>query len=342
MKIIHIDQKSGEIKLRTDNLDDLWHLEKVIESGDHAESKSLRTYRVGTKEEKKPVTIRIEVERSEFSDSRNHLRLLGKIVSGHPEEFIQLGRYHTIDVSDDSTLKIFKQWKPYQIKRLREAEKESKRPKVRIIVLDDEKALSASLRAFGVEFGPEIRSSGSKRDEKHEEKQREYFGNIASVIARHPERYIIAGPGFTKENLKDFIAQKYPDLLKRITFDSCSNAERTGVNELINRGTIKKIMGEERIERESALIDDLMIHLNKDDGLCAYGANEVQVAAEAAAIEKLLVLDDFLRRNDLAESILDTAEKNGAEVLIFSSESEPGEKLKGLGKIAAILRYRIS
>lgn len=341
MKIIHFDRKIGEMKLQPDTLDDLWHLERVLMPGDTAEAQSYRTYKVGTKEEKKAVTVRIEIESIEFAKSQNRLRLLGKIISGHPEEFIQLGRYHTIEVAENSKLKLIKDWKNYQVNRLREAEKESKRPKIRIIVLDEEKALMAVLRAFGVEYGAEFRCGGSKRDEKHEQKEREYFGQIASEIERHPERYIVAGPGFTKDNLKKFLSQKNPDLLKRITFDGCSYAERSGVNELLNRGVIQKIMGEERFEREMKLIEDLIIHIHKDDGNAAYGLKEVKEAAEAAAIGKLLVLDEYLRTSKDAEGVVELADKNKAEIVIFSSEGDAGMKLKGFGKIAAILRFKI-
>jgi len=341
MKITHLDKKTGEMKLQMNTLDDLWHLERVLSPGDLAEARSMRTYKVGTKEEKKAVTVRIEIESIEFAKSQNRLRLLGKIIAGTPEEFIQLGRYHTIDVAEDTKLKIIKKWKGYQIKRLKEAEKESKRPKIRIIVLDDEKALTAVLRAFGVEYGPEFRCGGSKKDEKHEQKEKEFFGQLAAEIERHPERYIVAGPGFTKDNLKKFISQKNPNLIKQITFDSCSYAERSGVNELLNRGVIQKIMGEERFEREMKLIEELIVHIHKDDGHAAYGFKEVKEAAEACAIDKLLVLDEYLRTSEEAEDVVELADKNKADIVIFSSEGDAGMKLKGFGKIAALLRFKL-
>lgn len=341
MRVVHFDRKTGEMKLQMESLDDLWHLEKVVAPGDLAEAKSYRTYKVGTKEEKKAVTIRIQIESVEFAASQNRLRLLGKIIGGTPEEFIQLGRYHTIDVAEDTKLKVIKEWKGYQIKRLREAEAESAKPKIRIIVLDEEKALTAMLRAYGVEYGPEFHSSGSKRDEHHEQKVLEYFGNIAAEIARHPERYVVAGPGFTKDNFRKFLSQRQPELLKRLTFDSCSYAERSGVNELLNRGVFQKLVGEERFEREMKLIEELLLHIHKDDGLGAYGLEEVRASVEASAADKLLILDEYLRTSTEAEAVAELAERNGADMVVFSSEGDAGMKLKGLGKIAAILRFKM-
>jgi protein pelota len=341
MKIVHFDRKTNQMKVQVDTLDDMWHLDKVIAPGDEVEAHSLRTYKVGTREEKKPVTIRVKAERVEFSKTSNRLRILGPIVWGEPEEYIQLGKYHTIDVESGGRIKIIKAWKNHEIERLRQAEKESKKPKIRIIVMDDEKALTAMLRAFGVDYGPEFYSSGSKRDENYEKSQQEYFGKIAAEIERHPERFVVAGPGFAKDNLKDFIARRKPELLKRIVFESVSYAERSGVNELFNKGLIEKIMGEERFEKEMKLMDELLLDIHKDTGKAAYGIGEVKKAVGAFAVRKLLVLDEYLRNDKAAEEVVDEADRNKAEIVIFSSEGDAGQKLKGFGKIAALLKFRM-
>jgi len=341
MKIVHFDRKFGVMKIHADTLDDLWHLDKVIAPDDEVESHSLRTYKVGTKEEKKSVNIRVKVERVEFAKTANRLRVLGPIIWGEPEEYIQLGKYHTIDVGQEDTIKIIKKWKNHEIKRLEDAVKESKKPKVRIIVLDEEKALNAILRSFGVEYGAEFYSSGSKRDENFDKTQLDYFGKIMAEIERQPEKFVVAGPGFTKDNLKKFIEKRKPELLKKIIFESVSYAERSGVNELFNRGVIEKIMGEERFEKEMKLIEELMVDIHKDTGRAVYGVREVRKAIEAFAVKKLLVLDEYLRENNEAEGLVDLADRNKAEVVIFSSEGDAGIKLKGMGKIAALLKFKL-
>ncbi|MBU0532728.1 mRNA surveillance protein pelota [Candidatus Micrarchaeota archaeon] len=341
MRIVHFDQKLGEMKIKADTLDDLWHLEKVIGEGDDVESHSLRTYKVGKTEEKKSVTIRVKTERVEFAKSANRLRVLGIIVWGTPEEYIQLGRHHTIEIGIGDRLKIIKQWKSHEVKRLRDAEKEAKKPRIRIIVMDEEKALTAMLRAYGVEYGAEFRNTASKRDEKYENAEQEYFGKIMAEVERQPEKFVIAGPGFSKENLKAFIQKRKPELLKRIIFESVSYAERNGVNELFSRGVIEKIMGEERFEKEMKLIEELSTEIYKDSGRAVYGLAEVKKAAEAYAIDKLLVLDEYLRTDKEAEKVVDLADKNKADVVIVSSEGDAGLKLKGFGMIGALLRFKM-
>jgi protein pelota len=341
MRIVHFERKTGEMKVQADTLDDLWHLDKIIAPGDEVESHTMRTYKVGTREEKKSVNIRVRAERVEFAKTANRLRVLGPIIWGEPEEYVQLGKYHSIDVAPGDRIKITKKWKGHEVKRLQDAEKESKKPRIRIIVMDEEKALTAMLRAFGVEYGAEFYSSGSKKDEKYEKAELEYFGKIMAEVDGHPERFIIAGPGFAKDNLKDFITKRKPELLKRITFESVSYAERSGVNELFNKGTIERIMGEERFEKEMKLMEELLTSVYKGTGKAVYGIAEVRKAAEASAIDKLLVLDEFLRSDKEAEEAVDLADRNRAEIIVFSSEGDAGAKLKGFGKIAALLRFRL-
>ncbi len=341
MKKLHYEPKFGEMKLQIDTLDDLWHLEKLIAPGEEVEGQTMRTHKVEDHEEKKHVTIKVKVERVEFAKTSNRLRILGPIVSGTPPEFVQVGKYHTIDIEPGDKIKIIKHWKQHEINRIKDAEKESKKPKLRIIVLDDEKALNAILRSYGVEYGPEFYSSGSKKDDKYEQKMQEYFGKIMSEIERHEEKFVVAGPGFVKDNLKTFINKKNPELLKRIIFENVSYAERNGVNELIKKGVIEKIMGEERFEKEVNLFEELMVEIHKNSGKAVYGIKEVKKAAEAYAISQLLVLDEYLRTDKEAEGVVDLADKNKSEIIIFSSEGDAGAQLKGFGKIAALLKFKI-
>lgn len=341
MKIIHFDKKTGEMKIAIDTNDDLWHAEKVIEEEDLARASTFRTYKIGKKEEKKKVRITIRIERVEYSKNLNRLRLLGKITSGSPEEFVQLGKYHTIELARGTRFTLIKNWKNYQIKRLRQAVGESKKPRIRIIVMDDEKALTAVLRPFGMEYGPEFSSNGSKKDEKQEQSEKSYFGEIMAEIERHDERYIVAGPGFAKEDFGKFVKKRKPELLKRISFESCSYAERSGVDELLKKGVVERIAGEERYEQELRAVEELITEINRDKGKAAYGINEVEKAANLGAIKTLLILDQYLRTSEKAEKIAESAEKTGAKMMVVSSEGNAGLKLKGMGKIGAFLRFRI-
>lgn len=343
MRIIHKDIKAGEIKLMLQRLEDLWHLERVLKEGDLVEARTYRSVKFGEgKEEKKPVFITLRVENVEFAETANRLRISGVIIAGNPEEFVQKGRHHTIDLEPGDTVKVIKEWKNFEISRLEKAVKETSRPTLRIIVMDEEKALTAVLRGYGLEYGPTIWFGGSKREDNYEDKVRQYYGEVASHISGSGERFIVAGPGFAKEGLKSFISKKCPELLSRITFESCSYAERSGISELMKKGVVEKIAGEAQMEQEEKLFDEFMVRVHKGTGLAAYGKKEVAEAVELGAVETLLVLDEALRKDKEMERMTEEAESKKANIVFFSSRGDSAHKLKGFGGIAALLRFRIS
>ncbi|MCX6777913.1 MAG: hypothetical protein NT157_03430 [Candidatus Micrarchaeota archaeon] len=208
--------------------------------------------------------------------------------------------------------------------------------------MDERKATFATLRGYGVEFEFEINNEARKGEEKHDEKQRGYFGEIMKVIGgMKVEKILIAGPGFAKDNLKKFIGERDGELLKRIAFDSCSSAEKSGVYELLKRGAVEKVAGEQRAEKEFVLIEKLIAEIAKA-GLVAYGKEEVAKALDYGAVDELLVVDELLRKDKKIEELLEKAEKTKVKTTIFSSENSPADQLSGFGGIAALLRFRIS
>lgn len=328
-----------------ENLDDLWHLDKIIEEGDELEARSYRVYKPteDSKGERKPITVQINCEKIEFSKYGNSLRVTGKIISGNPEEFVQIGSYHTINVEIENPIKIIKEkWQKYQLDRLQKAVSETKRPKLGIILLDNEKALISYLKGYGVEYSHEIYSGRSKRDKNPEEKLNQFYAELTKQIEHiDAEKIIIAGPGFAKEELREYIQNKHPDLLKKLIFEKASSTERSAVKELMTSGAISQAIGEHQVEKESMLIEKLKENIGKETGLAIYGIKEIEKALEFKAVSQILVIDDLIRQNPEVKKLLELAEQNKVEIEIFSSESDPGHELKGFGGLTAFLYYKL-
>jgi protein pelota len=345
MKILGFDKKEGRMKLVPEVLEDLWHLERVLESGDVVSSSSTRVFKASEvgEEERKKVRIELQAEKIEFSKSASKLRVTGKIIGGGPEEYIQLGRHHTIDVELQKPVEITKQWKEYQLKRIEKAKESSKKPLVGMLLIDEGKALFAVVRAYGVEFGPELRNHASKGDEKFEERRSQFFGDILKQLrSMKVNSIVVAGPGFAKDNLKKFISDRDEEILNKLHFESCSTAEESGVYELLKKGVLSKIASEQRVEEEFSLLQSFLAELSKETGLAVYGAEEVRKAVDYRALGKLLVVDELLRKDKSVEKLLEDAEKMKVEIFLFSSESEAGKQLAGFSGIAGILRFSIS
>jgi protein pelota len=62
------------------------------------------------------------------------------------------------------------------------------------------------------------------------------------------------------------------------------------------------------------------------------------------------VLDERLRQERAGEGdwkvdaneLVETVEQQGGEVTVFSGEFDPGQQLRNLGGVAALLRYRLN
>ncbi|MCS7109180.1 MAG: mRNA surveillance protein pelota [Candidatus Micrarchaeota archaeon] len=341
MKVLKFYEKSGEMKVEPENFEDLWHLMKIINPGDIVIGKTIRRFRSegekGESGEKKEVVIELKVERTELHKNANILRVMGIIISGSPEEYIQKGSHHTIDFEIGYNYTIKKEkWNTYELDRIKEAEKSSKRPIVRIIVMDDKIANVATLRSYGIEFDFELESRTSKRDEAYEEKMKKYFAELAKIV-QQSKRVIIAGPGFTAETFRNYIKDKYPDLLKNIYLEHVSTAEKSGVYELIRGGIIKQIIKEDRITNEFEKIEKLMIELGRNSGLAVKGEEEVKEANQYSALAELYILDEYARKNP---QILDDAKEKGVEITVFTSGEDPWKRLQKFGGIAGILRFK--
>lgn len=332
----------GEITLRPESLDDLWHLKHLIERGNLVFALTQRKVQAISdkarpeKMERRPVRLGVSVEEVEFHMYSNWLRVHGIIKSG-----IDIGSYHTLNIEVGTDLSIIKRWRPDQLQRIDEAVAESKRPKVVLALIEEGEATIGVLRQFGVQTAAELRAGSGKGG--GDDRRGEFMREVAEAInlsAGQDAQVILAGPGFAKEDLKKLIDSSFPDLSRRITMDDASSIGRSGFQEVLRRGAVGRVLEDSRIAQESLLIEDLFREI-ATDGRAAYGEQEVRQAIDYGAVEHLLVLDELARKRSIDTLMRDAAAAR-ARVVIFSSEFEPGERLRSLGGIAALLRFRLA
>jgi len=341
MKILKSSFNKGFVKIKVDINDDIWYLQNVIETGDMVESRTLRSlfldregkrFKIG----KKPMFLKVEVEKIELQKYANKLRLTGKIKEG-PEE-AQLGSYHTIEVEIGTVLTIYKkEWKTHQIDRLKKAQ--SRVPEILIIVVDANQATYGLLKRSGVEIVSEIRNPHSRQEE---EKLSEFYKKVASEINKFSDvkKIILAGPGFAKEHVQKIIQEKYPDIKDKLIVDSVSSATESGINEILKKGTLKKVIKESEIVKESEIIQEFFTHLHKDDGLGVYGLGQIKEANNVGAVQTLLVSEEKMREDEIQRIAREVESKKG-QVEIISRTHDLGEQFNRMGGLGAILRFRI-
>jgi len=354
MKIIR--KHKGEIKLEVTKLEDLWYLSQVIDARDLVKAKTLRKIKLGDDDErntkviKKPVTLIIEVEKVEFHKYSNSLRVSGIVKEG-PED-IAKGVHHTLDVELNTFLTITKdKWLNYQTKQLDEAAKEEGL-KVLICVMDRENATFALLKKYGYDVLSELEGDVRKKGEEDKKTENKFYLDIIKNLRTYYDKYkieqiVLASPAFWKEDLLKVIEKKEPELKKIITLATCSSFGKNSINEVLKRAEVKKVIEQERAIKEFNIVEELFKEISLA-GKGVYGFKNVKNAVESGAVKDLLITDDLIHNKrqegtfDELNELMKMADQTAGIIHIISTDHEAGEKLKGLGGIGAILRYKIS
>jgi len=335
MHILKKVLKEGVVKVRVHTMDDLWHLQKILEPGDIVTAKTRRKAAIKRGQEieegqRKQMVLAVGVEKVEFHKPTGSIRITGPIRAGPAD--VQLSSHHSFSIRPGSELEIKKErWKPHQLKRLEEAR--TKKAMVFICMIDREQANFAELRESGIEMLGAIKARRFEEDEPRDE----YYSEVMQYLEKKGDfqHIIVAGPGFERENLYDYVKQKNPLLAKKMLLHHASTVGRSGVNEVIKTSMDRLIKGS-RIVRETHYVEELFRRI-KTDGPVAYGPDETAKAVRMGAVETLLVSDE---KAGEYEQLMDEAGKMKGEVVLISSDHDAGEGFLQLGGIAALLRFR--
>jgi len=163
-------------------------------------------------------------------------------------------------------------------------------------------------------------------------KKKEYYKAILEKLKAKSERVkkiIIAGPGFTKENIQTLIKEREKDLLEKLMVNSTYQTGNLGLQELLKKGLLEKLGKMSRIEEETKAVERVLEEMGKKAVL----GDEIKDVLELGSVELLLVSDEKIRDY---EEILDLADEMKTKIMIISSNHPAGERLLGLGGIAAL------
>jgi len=344
MKVLHQDARNGEIKLLPQTIDDLWHLHNLIDENDlvfastyrRKEDKAdkLRPERI----EKIRMRLGLRVQKVEFHESEDLLRILGRIEQG-PQD---IGEHHTLMLSAGEDITVIKpEWKAQHFDRIKRAISSSERANLFFVAIEDTDAVIAAVREYGMkEYATITRNpQGKMYDSKSNEAEflDEVIGKLALIL--HGEPLIVLGPGFTKEALAKRIREKLPEATSAVSVQSTGQAGMAGIHELMKKGIGGKIVENTRVAMETKLMERLFEEIGKD-GFFAYGDASVKSAVDAGAVSILLVSDTKVR-SAIVDELIRSVESARGEFHIISSMHEAGRRLESLGGVAAILRYKI-
>ncbi len=350
MRILKKDLGHGRMKLLVETQDDLWHLSHVIEQGDIVTGKAERKIKMGdegsrAKSAKKVFTARVGVEKAVYEPKDRELRVSGTLAE--EREFAPAGSHQSISVEQGSVLTIEKkEWLRHHLQRIERASRQ-KKGAVLIVVHDREEAILALTKEYGCETIANLKGDVEKKAETRQSPE-DFYGMIAKQAKEAAEKYgaravIVASPAFFSEYVVARL--KKEGLAVPVIRAGCSSVSHNALNEVIKREETKKVLEEETAAFEEKAVEELLERIAKGEP-CAYGAEETRAAAEAGAVETLLVTDKYLEdarekgEGRAAEDVMRAVERANGKIIIVSSRTEAGQRLDGLGGTGGILRYR--
>ena len=285
MRITGRDPSGEGIRVQIETDEDIWHLYNVIEVGDLVTASTTRREEKAAdkiraeRAEKKRMTLGVRIEKIEFSEDDLRLKLLGTIETG-PQD---IGQHHTLILENGDSLLITKRhWRETQLERLDRAVRDSKKPRIVFVSLDQDDATVAVLRQFGLKEVTTVRSGRSGKQYAEKPQADGYHAEVISKVVPLMEPnmpVVLLGPGFEKESLADDMKKAEPELFKKVHVYHTGQCGMVGINELIKTGMGAEVLRESSVGAEMEAVEQLMTRRAAHDGDSQERARDVRDAA---------------------------------------------------------------
>ncbi len=341
MKILEEKQKQGAITVKIENLNDLWMLYNVINKGDKAIARTLRrvVLKEGSKGERKPMFLKLNVENVSFHEFSNRLRLKGKILEG-PEDYVSFGTYHTFNIETGQKITIIKEkWLKSELKRLRETSKFEDNFLIFFIAMESGLATLSIITNFSQSRIATIRKTipGKRYEQSHRKKAlTEFFDDVKKVLEENLKKneiniIIICGPGNIKNQFINYLKEKSSlNYISKIKSVHASSGTESAILETLKSKELATLKKNVRILQETGKIEEILFLFSTNADLIAIGYNEIYKASEQGAVKELFLVDILIRGTSKdeklkIEQIITNVENSGGKVYILSSEHSTGQ-----------------
>jgi protein pelota len=357
MKILEFDKKKEEMLLKIESLNDLWALYNVIGKEDKVSAQTHRrvVMREGTKGERKPMQLTIEVESLSFHEFSNRLRIKGTILEG-PEDYVSFGSYHTLNITIGSTISIKKEnWLKTEVRRIKELSIFENNFLILMVAIESGLSTVFLISNYSNSRIATIKKTipGKRYEQRYRNKAyEEFFTDIIKLIDENVssnkiDLIVLCGPGNTRNELLKAIQEQLKNTeLPPIENIHASSGTESAIFETLKSDKLIKLKENVKIIQEVAKIEEIFTLFSTDPDLIAIGFEEVSKAAELGAIKELFCADILIRgvsteRKIQIENLLNLTENSNAKINILSSEHLTGQQIIDLGSLVAILRYKI-
>lgn len=354
----------GGVKLIAEEAEDMWHAYNVIREQDQVTAttfrKVLKDTGTGSDSERVKLKLTIRVEGIDFDAQGGVIRLRGKNLT--ESEHIKLGAYHSIELEEQRPFSVYKEsWDAVDVERLQTACDPKQSADLAVVLITEGLAniclvgASTTLNRSRIETNlPKKRGAAAAGYDKAFAK---FLGNVFKAVVQHVDFsvvkcLVIAGPGFAKDEFKQFldeeaVKQNVRPLIEnksKILTAHASSAYKHSLKDVLSAAAVLSGIKDTKAAREVQALQEFYDMLAKDPARAFYGPGHVFAAHELGAVQTLLISDNLFRVPDVKKrkkyvALVEEVRAGNGEALIFSSMHVSGEQLNQLSGIAALLRF---
>ena len=330
--------------VRIDFEEDLWLLRSILRPGDIVEGATTRSISVGGKRgERRLVRVKLRVKDAEFQPFTGRLRVFGVIVEG-PEEYGLRGKHHAMTIGVGQSIVIEREsgWSPSVVERLRES---GPRGRAVLVAIDYDEYAIALLSPIGFRVLAEDHARlPGKMDPSREEATKRLIENVSRQAVDYSSRsdavaIIVVGPGYLKKEVAARIRELKPEA--RVYVDDAAMGGRAGLEEAIRRPNIMRELRGYYILEAEGFLERFLALIARSPEKTSQGLDDVKRALEMGAVDTLALTDSIFYSDRVEEftQLIELAYKTRARVIMVPEDSPPGDKIKRMGEVLAILRF---
>lgn len=304
--------------------------------------------------------MKILVESIHFDIQACALRLKGKNIEEN--QYVKMGAYHTLDLELNRKFDLYKsEWDTISLERVELACDPSQNADVAAIIMQEGLAQICLITSNMTLMRSKIEMSIPKKRkgfvQQYEKAIVKFYEAVMQGILRHVnfdvvKCVIIASPGFVKDQFFQYLNQQaFKNDIKillehksKFILIHSSSGFKHSLREVLQDPAILSRVSETKALGEVKALEQFYTMLQCEPSKAFYGFNHVQKAADALAIETLLISDHLFRAQDVNVrkqyvNLVDNVRSSGGNVKLFSSIHVSGEQLTQVTGVAAILRF---
>uniref|UniRef100_A0A671YMZ5 Protein pelota homolog n=1 Tax=Sparus aurata TaxID=8175 RepID=A0A671YMZ5_SPAAU len=350
MKLLHKDiekDNAGQVTLMPEEAEDMWHTYNLLQVGDSLRASTIRkvqtestTGSVGSSRVR--TTLTLCVETIDFDSQACQLRVKGTNLEEN--QYVKMGAYHTIELELNRKFTLAKKsWDSIVLDRIEQACDATQKADVAAVVMQEGLANvvlvtpAMTLLRAKVEVTIPRKRRGSCT--QHEKALERFYEAVMQAILRHinfdvVKCILVASPGFVKDQ---FITYLYKEAVRQDNKILLENRPKfmlvhsSSGHKYSLKGYYLAFIYHLQAAGEVKALEDFYKMLQHEPDRAFYGVAHVEKAADALAIDTLLISDKLFRHQDVPTRsryvrLVDNVRDNGGNVRIFSSLHVSGER----------------